>query len=112
MRFKDSLDGQVAVFELSGKLLGGPEATLFQGRIGEYVNLNKNKILVDLGGVKWTNSRGLGMLIAALKAVESSGGRMALTNIETVRSLLAVSRLATVFEHFDSRDEALRILKS
>ena len=112
MRFRDSLDGQVAVFELSGKLLGGPEATLFHGRISEYVSLNKNRVLVDLGGVKWTNSRGLGMLIAALKAVENSGGRMILTNIETIRSLLAVSRLATVFEHCDSRDEALQSLNS
>lgn len=112
MRFRDHLDGKVAVFELTGKIMGGNDSTLFQGRVNEYVNINLNHILVDLGGVQWTNSQGLGMLIAALKTVRKSGGRLALTNIESVRSLLAVSRMATVFEHFDNRDDALRSLQS
>ena len=111
MRFRDHLDGQIAVFELSGKIMGGKDSTMFQGRINEYVNLNRNHILVDLGGVQWTNSQGLGMLIGALKTVRRTGGRLALTNIESLRSLLAVSRLATVFEHFDNREEALRSLR-
>ncbi|HOD65555.1 MAG TPA: STAS domain-containing protein [candidate division Zixibacteria bacterium] len=112
MRFRDHLDGRIAVFELSGKIMGGRDSTLFQGRVNEYVNINRNRILIDMAGVEWTNSRGLGMLIAALRLVQGSGGRLALTNIERVRSLLAVSRLATVFEHFDSRADALEALRS
>ena len=110
MKFRDHLDGQIAIFELSGKIMGGPDATMFQGRVNEYVNINKNRILVDLAGVQWTNSCGLGMLISALKTVQQSGGRLALTNIERIQSLLAVSRMAMFFEHFDTRDDALRSL--
>ena len=110
MRFKDHLDGQVAVFELSGKIMGGNDATMFHGRVNEYVSINKNNIVIDLAGVQWSNSRGLGMLIGALKTVQNSGGRLALCNIERIQSLLVVSRMAMFFEHFETRDDALRSL--
>jgi anti-sigma B factor antagonist len=106
MRIKDHLSGNIAVFELSGKIMGGREATLFHGRIQEYINLNKRNILVDMSNVGWTNSEGLGMLLAARKRVNDAGGRLALTNIESVVSLMALTRLATVFEHFDNRADA------
>jgi len=110
MKFKDHLDGNVAVFELSGRMMGGPEATLFHGRLHEYVTLNKRHILLDLAGVNWTNSQGLGMLINALKTVNGAGGRLALANIDGVESLLAISRLASFFEHYDSAEDAMRSL--
>ncbi len=112
MKFRDRLTGDVAVFELSGKVMGGPDATLFRGRVQEYVALNKNKILIDLARVRWTNSQGLGMLLGTLKTVEGAGGRLALANIDSIESLLAVSRLASVFELYDSCDDALRELSA
>ncbi len=106
MRMKDHLAGNIPVIELFGKIMGGREATMFQGRIQEYLNLNMKNILVDMSQVAWTNSQGLGMLLAAHKSVRKAGGRLALTNIEQVESLLAITRLATIFEHFESRADA------
>lgn len=110
MKFKDRLDGEVAIFELSGKIMGGPDATMFHGRMFEYISLNKRKFLVDLAGVQWTNSQGLGMLLGALNAARSVDGRLVLTNIESIRSLMAVSRLTSMFEHYGTREDALRHL--
>ncbi len=108
MKFTDHLNGDVAIFELSGKIMGGSDATMFRGRMQEYVALNKRKVLLDLAGVRWTNSQGLGMLLGALKTMQGVGGRLALTNIDSIESLLAISRLATVFEHYETRADALR----
>jgi len=57
------------------------------------------------------NSVGLGMLISALTTVKNSGGRLVLANITKIESILTMTRLITVFEHYDSRDEALKSFK-
>ena len=112
MHFSDHLEGGVAVFELSGRMTGGADATLFYGRLHEYLNLNKKSILLDLNKVPGTNSLGLGMLISARETVKSAGGRLALTNVHHVESLLALTKLLTVFENFDSPDEAIKAMES
>lgn len=108
MQFKDKLENGIVVLEVSGKIMGGEEATLFHGKIHEYISTNHNKIVVDLGKVDWMNSVGLGMLISALTTVKNSGGRLVLANITKIESILTITRLITVFEHFDSREEAIK----
>ncbi|MFH1373557.1 MAG: STAS domain-containing protein [bacterium] len=110
MKFNDLLEGNVVIFEISGKIMGGDETTMFHGRIHEYINQNKNKVLVDLAKVDWMNSVGLGMFISAMTTVKNSGGRFALVNISKIESILVVTRLITVFEHFDTREEAMKAL--
>ncbi len=110
MKFKDYLEGDVVVFEISGKIMGGEETTMFHGKIHEYINQKKNKIVVDLAKVDWMNSVGLGMLISAMTTVKNAGGRFVLANITKIESILTVTRLITVFEHYDSREEAIKAL--
>jgi anti-sigma B factor antagonist len=108
MKFDDKLEGDVVILDLTGKIMGGEETTLFHGKIHEYISQNKKNILVDLKKVDWMNSVGLGMLISALTTVKNSGGRLVLANITKIESILTITRLISVFEHFDSREEALK----
>ena len=108
MKFEDKLEGDVAILDLTGKIMGGEETTLFHGKIHEYISQNKKNILVDLKKVDWMNSVGLGMLISALTTVKNSGGRLVLANITKIESILTITRLISVFEHYDSREEALK----
>ena len=112
MKFGDHLEGDIVIFEVSGKIMGGEETTLFHGRMHEYISQNKNKVLVDLAKVDWMNSVGLGMLISAMTTVKNANGRFVLTNIGKIESILTVTRLITVFEHFDSRAEAIESLSA
>ncbi len=107
MKFDDRLEGNVVILNVSGKIMGGEETTLFHGKIHEYINHNKNNFVVDLKKVEWMNSVGLGMLISALTTVKNSEGRLVLANITKIESILTITRLISVFEHFDSREEAL-----
>lgn len=111
MKFTDSLSGDVVLFEVSGKIMGGEETTMFHGRIHEYINLNKKNIVVDMAKVEWMNSVGLGMLISALTTVRNAGGRFMLANIKKIENILLITRLTTVFEIFESREDALAALK-
>jgi anti-sigma B factor antagonist len=112
MRFTDRLEGDVVVFRLSGKLDGGEEATRFRGRLHEYLDLNKKKVVVDLAKVEGTTSPGLGLLTSALTSVKNADGRLVLANVEKIENLLALTRLITVFEHCDSYDQAMKELQA
>lgn len=111
MKFEDHLDDNVVILDVSGKIMGGEETTMFHGKIHEYIELNKKNFVVDLAKVDWMNSVGLGMLISALTTVKNAGGRLVLANIDKIESILTITRLITVFEHFDSRDEAIKSFK-
>ncbi|MBU0982394.1 MAG: STAS domain-containing protein [candidate division Zixibacteria bacterium] len=112
MKFTDQItDSDVVVIEISGKIMGGDETTLFHGKIHEYMKGNKKNIVLDLSKVEWMNSVGLGMLISALTTVKNDGGRLVLANITNIESILAMTRLITVFEHYDNRDDAIASYK-
>jgi anti-sigma B factor antagonist len=108
MKFDDSVENGIVIMDVSGKIMGGEETTMFHGKLHEYIDQNKKNIVVDLSKVDWVNSVGLGMLISALTTVKNSGGRLVLANITKIESILTITRLITVFEHYDSRAEALQ----
>jgi anti-sigma B factor antagonist len=67
-----------------------------------------SKVVIDLGGVKWINSSGLGVLMAAMTTLKNSEGQMKLANVtEKVESLLMITQLIRIFETFDSVDRAV-----
>jgi anti-sigma B factor antagonist len=111
MKFEDHLDGNVVVLEVSGKIMGGEETTMFHGKIHEYINHNKKNFIIDLAKVDWMNSIGLGMLISAMTTVKNAGGKLALANIDKIESILTITRLISVFDHYDSRDDALKAFR-
>jgi len=111
MKFEDYVEGNVIILEVSGKIMGGEETTMFHGKIHEYINQNKKNFVIDLAKVDWMNSIGLGMLISALTTVRNAGGKLVLANIDKIESILTITRLITVFEHHDSRDQALKAFK-
>ena len=108
MKFDDSLQGNVVVLDVAGKIMGGEETTLLHGKIHEYITQNKKNFVIDMKKVDWMNSVGLGMLISALTTVKNSGGRLVLANIDKIESILTITRLISVFEHFDDRASAVK----
>lgn len=112
MKFDDSVQDGVVIFNVSGKIMGGEETTMFHGKIHEYLGSNKKSFLIDLANVEWMNSVGLGMLISALTTVKNGSGRLVLANITNIESILTITRLITVFEHYDSRGDAMKSFAS
>ena len=108
MKFEDSVENDIVIMEVSGRIMGGEETTMFHGKLHAYIDQNKKNVVVDLSKVDWVNSVGLGMLISALTTVKNAGGRLVLANITKIESILTITRLITVFEHYDSRAEALQ----
>ncbi len=70
---------------------------------------DKKNVVVDLGSVKFMNSSGLGMLISGFTTMKNGGGSLNLANAtEKINSLLVITKLITIFENFNSVDEAVK----
>jgi len=109
MKISDESKDGVAVIYLEGKVMGGPDATMFHGKLHEFVNGGQKKVIVDLAKVEWMSSVGLGMLISALTTMKNNGGELKLANVtEGIESLLTITRLVTIFKTYDSLDEAIK----
>ena len=108
MKMTESESGGVVILELSGKIIGGPDATLLNDKLHELIEAGKTKIVANLKGVNWMNSSGLGILIGGLTTMRNSGGDLKLANItDRIQSLLMITKLLTVFETFDTIDQAI-----
>jgi anti-sigma B factor antagonist len=89
--------------------MGGPDGTMFHGKLHEYVDAGKKKIVIDLAKVEWLSSVGLGMLISALTTVKNNNGLLKLTNVtDRIQSLLTITRLITIFDTHDSIEDAVK----
>jgi len=81
----------VVVLDLSGKIMGGEETTMFHGKMHELIQSGKRKFIIDLKNVEWMNSVGLGMLISAFTTVKNAKGRLVLANITNIESILSMT---------------------
>jgi len=108
MKIKEKIENHVAVLSLSGKMMGGPETTALHDHIRGLLNDGIKNVVIDLGGVKWINSSGLGVLMAAMTTLKNAEGQMKLANItEKVESLLMITQLMRIFQTYDSVDRAV-----
>jgi len=108
MKISDEVKGDIVIIHLEGKVMGGPDATMFHGKLHEFVDAGKKKIVIDLKKVEWMSSVGLGMLISALTTLRNSDGLLKLANVtQGIHSLLTITRLVTIFEAHDSVEEAI-----
>src|SRR5215471_17985508 len=104
--------GDVAILDLSGEVRIGDSATALRSSIKDLVAGGNKKILLNLAGVRYIDSSGIGELIANYTTVGRSGGQLKLLNLtEKVQDLLVITKLLTVFDVYDDESEALSSFK-
>ena len=98
----------VTVITLEGNVLGGPDATELNNTLHKLLDAKKKKVVVDLHGVSSMNSSGLGMLIGGVTTMRNAKGDLKLACAsEKILKLLEVTKLLSVFDHYDSVKKAL-----
>ena len=99
----------VVVLTLSGQILLDDGDLAFRRQIHDLIGRGHKKIVVDLGGVSYIDSSGLGMILAKLKTVRDAGGDMKLVHVTgKTQRLLAMVRLVSMFEVFEDHASAVR----
>ena len=100
--------GNVTILDLKGRVrIGGGTVSLHKS-IRCLVAEGKTEILLNLAGVTHIDSSGLGELISSHVTVNDKGGQIKLINLtESLRELMIITKLLTVFDVYDDEPEAL-----
>ena len=108
MNLKTTEDGQVTILTLDGDLvIGEPEST-FKRTVTRLIEEGKVHLLVDLKGVGFLDSSGLGALVRALTSAQKEGGQTKLLHAgPQIRKLLEMTKLDSVFELHEDRETAV-----
>ncbi|MFC1565314.1 STAS domain-containing protein [candidate division KSB1 bacterium] len=102
----------VTIVVPSGKLMGGKDTDELRDMIKSLISDNSLKVVIDLSKVKWMNSIGLGTLMACFTSVAVAGGDLKLAGVaDKVQSLLMVTQVITLFEHYDTAKRAAAAFK-
>ncbi len=109
LKIKERTRDGVVILEMSGKLMGGPDADAFNEILRTLIHEGRRNFLVNLSGVNWVNSTGLGILISGYTTVKRAGGELKLLKVShRIDNIFMVSKLYTVFESFDDEDRAIQ----
>jgi anti-sigma B factor antagonist len=112
MKFKSRESKGVTIIELTGNVMGGPDATSLNEQLHKLIDDKKNRVVVDLDEVKFINSSGLGMLIGGLTTLRNNGGELKLARAsKKIEELLKMTKLTTVFDIHKSVNEAVAAFK-
>ena len=109
MQIEERTIGDVTLLDLKGKITLGEGDELLKDKVNSLVNQGHKKIVLNLADVPYIDSAGLGEVVRTYTTVSRQGGSLKLLNLtKRITDLLSITKLLTVFETFESENEAVR----
>ncbi len=101
-------DGRVTIVSVTGDLVIGEPEAAFKKEIIRLHEQGKVDLLIDCSALRFVDSTGLGALVRALTTSQGEGGQAKLLGVGPhLRKLLEMTKLDSVFEIFDDREQAV-----
>ena len=101
----------IAIVEPNGKLMGTAASELWESILPQIATTNVPRILINFEHVNKIDSSGLGALMLARAAIARKKGRVGVINVSKhISNLIVISRLASLFERYDTEDAAVSAL--
>src|SRR5437016_7227021 len=105
LRLSTGIVDGIAVLDCAGRIVFGDESSLLRDTAKKMINENK-RIVLNLSGVSYIDSGGLGTLVSLFTTAQKAGGSIKLANLtERVGDLLQVTKLLTVFRSEEHTSE-------
>src|SRR5258708_5434628 len=100
--------GGVTVIDLIGRITLGEGSMLLRDLIRETLSSGHKKIVMNLAGIDYMDSTGLGELVSAYSLVKQQDGELKLMNLnKKVSDLLQIARLYAVFDIHNDESQAV-----
>lgn len=101
--------GDVTILALTGQILLDDGDLAIRKKVHELLERGRLKLLLDMGGVTYIDSAGIGMLAGKLSTVRERNGDMKLLNLTTRgQRLFGMMKLHLVFETLDNEEQAIK----
>jgi len=109
MEIEERVVGGVTIITVTGDItLNKGGDVILKDKINSLLQQGRKKLLLDLGGVAYVDSAGLGQLVQVKVTASRSGAELKLLNItKRLQDLLVVTRLSTVFDSYEDEAAAL-----
>jgi len=96
------------VIGVKGKMTIGSGDVQFRNEVKALIDQGHKKLVLDLSGLKYMDSSGVGELVSTYTTVTNREGKLHLANVSgKILDLLQITQLLQVFETYDSVDEAV-----
>ena len=103
-----TVDG-VCVMGPEGRIVIGNEVGALRDKIRELLSAGHTNFLVNLSGVSYMDSTGVGALVGSFTTIRGRGGQMKLSNLsQRTKDLLIMTKLLTVFDVFDNELDGIK----
>jgi len=107
-RITDRRIGDVTILQVSGRVILGDGAAELRARMNDLVDEANLKFLLDLRGVTYIDSFGVGVIAAKYVSVRRKGGDVKLLRLSPrSQRVMRISGLLKIFESFENEEEAL-----
>ena len=104
--------GDVTILDMSGKITIGEGSVALRTAIRRLLEEGKKRILLNLAGVSYIDSSGIGELVSSFTAINKEGGNLKLLNLtQKIKDLLTITKLLTVLDVYDTEAQALNSFK-
>jgi anti-sigma B factor antagonist len=109
MQLDERLVGDVVIVSVTGDITQNKGGDLaIKDKLRSLLQQGHEKLILDLGGVSYVDSAGLGELVQAYATTKKQGGALKLLRVTTrLQDLLAITKLVTVFDSFDREADAV-----
>jgi anti-sigma B factor antagonist len=105
----EKLISGVMVLDLRGRITLGEETEALRERVRQLVEAGHTQLILNLEEVSYIDSVGLSTLVASYTSARRQGGNVKLLKLtKRVHDLLQITRLSTVFETYDTLEDATR----
>jgi len=100
--------GEVTIIDMHGKMTLGEGDELLRDKVNSLIQQGHKKLILNLGEVPYIDSAGLGEIVRTYTTVSREGGSLKLLNLtKRIVDLLAITKLLTIFETFETEAEAV-----
>jgi anti-sigma B factor antagonist len=107
LQISDRVVDGVAILDMQGRLVLD-EVDLFRRRVEELIRQQRLQIVLNLEGVTYIDSAGVGMMVGKYLSVRRLGGDIKLLHLSPrSQRVMTITKLLTVFEAFDSEEKAV-----
>jgi anti-sigma B factor antagonist len=99
----------VTILDLKGKITIGVGDVALRNAVQDVINSGANRVVINLHDVTTIDSSGVGELVSAYTTARNRGAQLRLENLPAkVSDILQITQLITVFDVFDTEDEAVK----
>jgi anti-sigma B factor antagonist len=108
LEIKERAVGDIVILDLIGKITIGEGSVQLRDAVSRLLETRRSRIILNLGGVSYVDSSGIGELVSRYTTTKNAGGKLKLLNLpKKIKDLLMITKLLTVFEIYEEEEAAI-----